>query len=774
MRGLLKAGVLLAPALAAAVALEEDTIASALITLYLPESGDSITSQDLVFSFDIQESNDACGYGNVTIDGQDLPEGGSGSLIINEDRVVDASWNFTCVTWNGKPQEQLLSMNVDYVNGQPIENVGFTLRFQQVAPVWISDIEGDASMTRLHSLRQDDSKHHCNDDNNNNEIDLDAAMAELNYLRWQMTELSHTIRAREQRLAEAFGWNKHINECDSLKCVIGTVVHKMKGAAKSIYGGEGHPGPHGPRPEPHFPQHHGHGNHSEDGEHPPPPPPPHGGPGFHHPPPFCKCAPPPPPHGGHHPPPEGSGPQPPPHGEHPPPPPKGDAHPPHEGFDGPPPPPPHGEHPPPPPPMSPHHEGPGFFGSLFGFIHPHHRPSPPPMPWEHNEWEPTSGMGHGHGHGHEGGPMHHEGPGGEHRGKPYHEGHQQFDELERPHNHEGKPHHQDHEDHESSAVSIEAEKQDKEEISEVEPKTQPEEHEAPSAPLDRPANDKPWESELRRDDEHDPPHGPPPHDGPHGRPHDGPGAHGPPPPPPPRPHGPPPRGPIFIHIASAVASFFLLARCIRKSIRTPRRHRGSPDTPWYKKMCFGPHYYELSEDEEKEAMLQGSDEDSDDEDGDANVVTRDISQFRTAAEVVSEMVAVEDARMMAHSRQPSPVMPAPVAAAPTAQHMQAYVPAHVMHSNAIPMPMSTAPMTVDPATMAAMAAMFPDLHHEHDEMVEELPAYQEADRGSESDDDELASSMVSDGYRPGCSGAPYTPSESGSQGASDILGDTKN
>ncbi|KUI56856.1 hypothetical protein VP1G_04198 [Cytospora mali] len=728
MRGLLKAGVLLAPALAAAVALEEDTIASALITLYLPESGDSTMSQDLVFSFDIQESNDACGYGNVTIDGQDLPEGGSGSLIINEDRVVDASWNFTCVTWNGEPQEQLLSMNVDYVNGQPIENVGFTLRFQQVAPVWISDIEGDASMTRLHSLRQDDSKHHCDDDNNNNEIDLDAAMAELNYLRWQMTELSHTIHAREQRLAEAFGWNRHINECDSLKCVIGTVVHKMKGAAKSVYGGEGRPGPHGPhgsRPdghgpdkEPHFPQHHGHGNHSDDGEHPPPPPPPHGGPGFHHPPPFCKCAPPPPPHGGHHPPPEGSGPPPPPpHGEHPPPPPKGDARPPPEGF-GAPPPPPHGEHPPPPPPMSPHHEGPGFFGSLFGFIHPHHRPSPPPMPWEHNEWEPTSGMGHGHGHGHgrEEGPMHHGGPEGEHRGEPHHEGHPQSDELERPHNHEEKPHHQGHEDHESSAVNIEAEKQDKEEVSEVEPETQPEEHEAPSAPLDTPANDKPWD--------------------------------------------------------------ILYQRYIRKSIRTPRRHRGSPNTPWYKKMCFGPHYYELSEDEEKEAMLRGSDEDSDDEDGDADVVTRDISQFRTAAEVVSEMVAVEDARMMAHSRQPSQVMAAPVSASaavvPTAQHMQTYASAHVMHSNAIPMPMSTAPMTVDPATMAAMAAMFPDLHHEHDETAEELPAYQEADRNSESDDDELASSMVSDGYRPGCSGVSYTPSESGSQGASDILGDTKN
>ena len=188
-------------------------------------------------------------------------------------------------------------------------------------------------------------------------------------------------------------------------------------------------------------------------------------------------------------------------------------------------------------------------------------------------------------------------------------------------------------------------------------------------------------------------------------------------------------------------------------------------------MCFGPHYYEVSEDEEKEAMLRRSDEDSDDEEGDEDVIARDISQFRTAADVVSEMVAVEDERMMAHSRQPSQVMPATVAAS-MMQQMQTYVPAHAIPINAIPVPMSSAPMTADPATMAAMAAMFPDLHH--DEPVDELPAYQEADRSSESDASEFASSMVSDGYRPGCSGASYTPGESGSQGAGDILGDTKN
>lgn len=204
------------------------------------------------------------------------------------------------------------------------------------------------------------------------------------------------------------------------------------------------------------------------------------------------------------------------------------------------------------------------------------------------------------------------------------------------------------------------------------------------------------------------------------------------------------------------------------------------------------------------------DSDSDDED-DSEVVARDISQFRTAADVVGEMVAVEDARMVAHSRQASySPMPAPAPVPVQQQHMQQqqqqqqhmhpYIPSHLMPTNSIPMPMTmpTGQLSPDPATMAAMAAMFPDLaadydmdlvgdhahHHHHHHGVggaglvipggEELPAYQEADRRSESDESEIASSMVTDGYRPGCSGSSYTPSESGSQGAGDILGDTKN
>ncbi|ROW16658.1 hypothetical protein VPNG_01702 [Cytospora leucostoma] len=792
MRGLLKAGVLLAPVLAGAVALEEDSIPSAVITLHLPESGEPTTSQDLVFVINIQESHDACGYGNVTIESQNLLESGSGSLPMDKDRVVDATWNFTCVTWNGKPQEQLLSLNIDLVDGQPIEDVGFTIRFQQVAPVWISDIEGSASMTRLHSLPQGGNDEH-------HEIDLDAEMAELDFLRWQMAELSHVIRAKEDRLAEAFGWDRrpghHVEDCDSLRVVLDLTdrmditgpdlmdtvqrVSTARMRSRISLNTLDTPMAHtlrlrlplrmegltsttrllsasvrrrllrrtaSTRLLPHLITANTH-------------------------------------------------------------------------------------------PLLPRLTTANTRLLLPRLTTANTRLLLPRLttantrllprlttantrlllprlatansrhlPQVQGSWELCSAsptpivlpL-----------PCHGSTLLGnlclpvatsvmnldmdldlrksqcitrEHGDKPHRDGYQHPDEPERPH----RP-----EDHQPAnnvpQPEIVAEEQDNQAAAEVDAEAQPEDSEDTVPSENFPDFEEP---ELRRDFEHGPPNdfpphhggphehgdfpGPPPHrgplDGPHvAPPNHGPGPHGPPPP------GPPPHGSALKHITSALASLCLFGvfasvlyqRYVRKSIRTPRRYRGDSNAPWFKKVCFGPHYYVRSEDEEKEAMLRGSDEDSDDEEGSEGLIARDISEFRIAADVVSEMVAVEDERMMAHPRQSSQS-----SVAPMMQQTQAYAPSHAIPTNSIPMPRSNVQLTADPATMAAMAAMFPDLHHA--ETADELPAYQEADRDSEADADEYASSMVSDGYRPGCAGASYTPSESGSQGASDILGDMKN
>lgn len=211
------------------------------------------------------------------------------------------------------------------------------------------------------------------------------------------------------------------------------------------------------------------------------------------------------------------------------------------------------------------------------------------------------------------------------------------------------------------------------------------------------------------------------------------------------------------------------------------RRRSYSNAPWYKKLCFGPNYQEIAEDE-KEAMLRDCDSDCGSVEGDEDVVARDISQFRNVAEVVGEMVAAEEGRMMmppSHSRHassefgqmqmPMPPMHSRQGSMVQVPQIQLQQPQAFMPTNAMPIPMmmNTIPVSISPEA----AAMFPDLHH--DDVMDELPAYQEADRSDDDDASELASSLAADGYRPGCSGS-YTPSESGSLGASDILGDTKN
>ncbi|CAN8102276.1 unnamed protein product [Discula destructiva] len=728
MRGLLTAGVVLAPALVRAMAIEEDTIPSAFITLHLADSNDAATTGDLVLRLDINETTDACGAGNVQISGQTLSEEGSGSLVIENDRLIDATWNMTCVTWNDVPQEQLFSLNVDFVDGRPVEEVGFTVRFQQVAPVWISDVEGDASMTPM--MMQD---------------------------------------------------------CDSLRCVARALFHRVKGAAMSFYGpgphGQGHhgPGPHGPGPRRHHKSAHGgdhaptfglselRGNHTRNGTHPHP-----------HPPPFCKCPPPPPPPPGGPPPPFHEGPS---HGP-----------PPHDGPGGPPRPPPGG--------FPHHHEGPEHVPEHFGMGHHamgHDEPFPHPREGHHHG--PESGHHHGFApeshednHGHHG--QHGDEPHGphidEHKGK---QDHHAPGPHKGPHKgpHGAEPEHE----HEESAPAPHENNMEEQntnvEVAEVEkPELESEDFE-----IVEHVHEEPAEPELRRDFEHHPdgppppppghegpphegPHDGPPHDGPphDGPPHDGPlhdgpphdGPHGPP-------HGPPfgPHGPPFVHIASVVASVLLLGilarvlyqRCFSKPTATGQAHRRYASVPWYKRLAFGPHYYQRLDDEEKEAMLRDCDSDCTSVEGDEDVVARDITQFRTAVDVVDEMAIVEDGRFVgraavSHSRQTS-----------SASMQQVFHHHHYHPQSAVPVQQQQQQhqrnsMPIIPISAEA-AAMFPDLHQDCGLVDEALPAYEEADRAEE---DDLASSLMSDGYRPG--GSAYTPSESGSQGASDILGDTKN
>lgn len=409
MRGLTKAAVLLAPALAATHSLRrDDDKPSALIQLDLTEAG---ISQETSLKFNVLESEAPCGYGNITINGQSLSQdedgAGSGSIKTGAGFQLVASWKVSCVDIDDEHQEQVMDFNVDSVNGEQATGIEFSVQFKQTSPAWITSVDGGAVNAIVNAPRPD--FHRDEPTKHDFEPDMEAEIAELEFMKMQLAELEEAIFMKEQFLSQVFGFHERpskVTDCDNLKCIFLSVYNRVKDVASQFYEEEGYffggavphrgKGKHGLKP-PFFPPHHGnhtHGNHTLPHPHPPFHPP-HGKPP-HFRPPFCHC--PPPPHhgpGGKRPPHHGPGEKPhdgpgkkphdepgkephdgpggrPPHG-----PPHGEpGSPPHRG--------PPSEHHAPPPPHEELRSGPEFMDDF---------PPPPPPPFE--EGDPEYPIHHG-------------------------------------------------------------------------------------------------------------------------------------------------------------------------------------------------------------------------------------------------------------------------------------------------------------------------------------------------------------------------------------------
>src|SRR5208282_3633481 len=111
----------------------------ALIYLEVPSdsrSPDDWASQSLGLRLDVLPSEEACGYANITLDGQVLPQvldgdalTGKGSISTDDKSVIVASWSFHCIKVNEQPDAQFMEFIVDFVDGKAMENVGFSTLF---------------------------------------------------------------------------------------------------------------------------------------------------------------------------------------------------------------------------------------------------------------------------------------------------------------------------------------------------------------------------------------------------------------------------------------------------------------------------------------------------------------------------------------------------------------------------------------------------------------------------------------------------------------------
>ena len=86
----------------------------------------------------LHKSTESCGYGNITINNQVLPQTpqvdgstGSGAITTVNNDTIDASWTFNCITSADSFISQLLRFKISSVNGVLVEDSGFSLFFTQ-------------------------------------------------------------------------------------------------------------------------------------------------------------------------------------------------------------------------------------------------------------------------------------------------------------------------------------------------------------------------------------------------------------------------------------------------------------------------------------------------------------------------------------------------------------------------------------------------------------------------------------------------------------------
>lgn len=151
-----------------------------------------------------------------------------------------------------------MNLYIDSVNTQAVSGPGIAIRFQQVAPVRIYDVDGPATMVsgfRVGAKVTEFNKAEISE--LGMEDDLKYELAELDFLRYKVAEMQQLIYAKETMLAEVFGLTPEK-----------TYIHKCKGK-----GPKHGPGCHPPPPPPPGRHHKTHGIRPP----PPPPPPPHHG-----------------------------------------------------------------------------------------------------------------------------------------------------------------------------------------------------------------------------------------------------------------------------------------------------------------------------------------------------------------------------------------------------------------------------------------------------------------------------------------------------------------
>ncbi|KAE8452584.1 hypothetical protein EG329_013843 [Mollisiaceae sp. DMI_Dod_QoI] len=198
----------------------------------------------LGLELEVLNSEEACGYGNVTIDGQALPQSLDGDVssgkgpVSTRESIIFGSWSFYCIKVNGVPDSQLLKFAVDSVDGETVQDVGFSVLFRQFSSIEVITIETNLSVPDKVVANPNPEGLQLAEDLETPHYSVEEDIAELDYLRSQLREIKYLIRQKETALARHGHYHQavQLKDCDSLKCIVNAIADHARYAAHELYG----------------------------------------------------------------------------------------------------------------------------------------------------------------------------------------------------------------------------------------------------------------------------------------------------------------------------------------------------------------------------------------------------------------------------------------------------------------------------------------------------------------------------------------------------------
>jgi hypothetical protein len=159
---------------------------------------------------------------------------GKGSLTTDTKSIIVASWDFECLSIEDQPTAQLLKFNVEYVEGKPANDVGFTLSFKQVGTTNIMRIESGITQEDSLNWLAPAFASPMDEYTDFPQFSIEDEIADLESMKAEVAYLQYLIEEKERMLNEIMDVER-IQECDSLKCIVRFALDKARGAAKGAF-----------------------------------------------------------------------------------------------------------------------------------------------------------------------------------------------------------------------------------------------------------------------------------------------------------------------------------------------------------------------------------------------------------------------------------------------------------------------------------------------------------------------------------------------------------